>query len=117
VLVIFLLTKHLHVHVDEESQSSGSQLSHLPVTVTFREALLSRGAVAQITNGSNSPLQQVTVLATNAGLQKSHPFLFPVLEPHRTVKIGWHEGWDFSPGDSVTVQSPGYDDYKLILNR
>jgi len=89
----------------------------LPVTITFREALLSRGAVAQVSNYSNSPLEQVTAVCTNTALQKSHQFAFQVLDAHHSVKIGWREGWDFTPGDTLTVQSPGYASCSAILNK
>lgn len=105
VLVFVVLTVTHKVRAVNGPQAVGPQI---PLSVTFREALLSHGAVARIQNYSDKPLKQITVECSNVGLGKVHRFEYPVLEPHQTVRIGWHEGWDFSPGDTITVQAPGY---------
>ena len=89
----------------QPSQPRGPQI---PVTITFREALMSRGAVAHVTNISDRPLEQLAVICSSASLNKSHRFTFSLLEPRHSLSIGWHEGWDFSPGDQISVQATGY---------
>lgn len=82
----------------------------MPVSVTFRKALVGHGMVAQLHNNSGALLRlNVTISSKSSGKSKQFEFVAPV---GQKMEIGVLEGWDLIPGDEMTITHPDYSAYR-----
>ncbi len=84
----------------------------VPVAVTLRPAMFGSGAVAIFSNQSS---QRVTVFVevTNESGERFRTTLD--LSPNGRGSIGWMEGWDFEPGDRITISHQSYRSREIRL--
>jgi hypothetical protein len=83
----------------------------LPVEVDWRSSYLGEGLVLVLTNKSE---RHLTILldVTNPTTAASSQFELH-LRPMMTDEFGWLEGWRFTSGDRVRIQSSGYSSRRL----
>jgi len=82
------------------------RLPEMPIDVTYREAYMGDGLVAQFTNTSGKHLSVVVALHnTSIDYDKSYRL---DLAPWETKELGHFEGWAFASGDTISVLSSQY---------
>ncbi len=89
------------------------QKPNLPLSLKYRESMLSKGYVAQFHNESDKHLKvKVTITSETTGEAKEG-----VLEiaPKSFKEIGWTEGWQFASGESVTVFNTAYKKAEYLI--
>ena len=96
-----------------ESQLQQSAKPDLPVTISFRRALLGNGMVAMFKNFSASPLEVAAVFNSQATGQEQRRNL--VLAPNGMQIIGPAQGWPFAPGQHVTLSNANYRTIEVIV--
>jgi hypothetical protein len=80
----------------------------LPIEVQYRKSMLGKGYVVILNNTLNNPISvNVTLRAAAQNKQKKSGLIG--LEASSNVSIGWMEGWEFKPGDAITIS---HDDYQ-----
>ncbi|MEO1016316.1 MAG: hypothetical protein AAFY56_01295 [Pseudomonadota bacterium] len=85
----------------------------LPVKVSYRDALLGPGYVAQFRNESPRYLAVVvTVKNPTTGQVVSSRLDLP---PEQMVEIGHAEGWTFVSGDTITLEHTDYRDWVGLI--
>jgi hypothetical protein len=83
----------------------------MPITVSFRTALLNNSLVAQFHNNSNRYLTLVVVLENKTLNQREERQID--LGPLETKEIGWAEGWKVMSGEYITVLQDDYSSLKV----
>lgn len=78
----------------------------LPVVIGFRSSILGKGLVAEIENTSDRPLA-VILAVRNPEHSTARRFKLD-LAPGSRTDFGHLEGWQFAPGDEVSVFSDGF---------
>lgn len=89
-------------------------LPELPVSVTFRTAMLGPGNVAVFNTTVKAPIS-VLVTVESAALGTKKQFELH-LDPNRATELGHLEGVVIESGDLITVHNQNYDSYKVRLN-
>ncbi len=78
----------------------------LPIEITYRKALFSKGLVAIFKRTSNR-IFRISATFTNPTLSVSKSFtLFKHV--HRVIEFGYSDGWDFMPGDQIVLKNQEY---------
>ena len=86
-----------------------SSKAPLPIKVSYRDALLGPGYVAQFRNESPRYLAVVvTVKNPTTGQETSSRLNLP---PEQTVEIGHAEGWSFVSGDTIALTHADYREW------
>jgi hypothetical protein len=80
----------------------------VPVTITFRRALLGFGRVARIKNQSDQTLSLLASIANRTS--DAAQAVAIVVPPHRTKEIGRFQGWDFASGDRLLLHNDLFTD-------
>ena len=95
----------------------------MPISASFRKALLGEGYVLTLQNKSPKTLS-LGITASDTGLQKSKTFrvVLDAVTPSpagvgvyampMNKEIGYREGWTFVSGDSVEIVCSGFDAVK-----
>jgi septal ring factor EnvC (AmiA/AmiB activator) len=78
----------------------------LPVSISFRKALLSQGLVGVLRNNTNRELEFTLDLESPA--TGKHVRKAVVLNPNSFVEIGTAQGWAFAPGQHIILNNPAY---------
>ena len=86
-----------------------SSKAPLPVKVSYRDALLGPGYVAQFRNESPRYLAVVVSVKNPTTGQTVNSRLD--LPPEQLVEIGHAEGWTFVSGDTITLEHTDYRDW------
>ena len=94
---------HLYENIDQYNKAP------LPVKVTYRDAMLGPGYVAQVRNESPRYLAVVATLKNPTTGQMINSRLD--LPPDQIVEIGHAEGWPFASGDTITLVHADYRDW------
>lgn len=79
----------------------------LPVIISYRQAMMGDGLVAQFTNNSDRFLSIVATFLNPTTNQ--HMTTRLDLAPKAVKEIGHMEGWAFSSGDQLTIQNNDYE--------
>ena len=84
------------------------QLDRLPVSVTYRKALMGAGYVLQIhnTSGKSLPLK---ITLTNPTFNKTKTFDVVADASPKPFEIGHLEGWTLTSGDVIEISSEGFE--------
>jgi ribosomal protein L10 len=83
----------------------------MPVSVSFRNALVGKSLVAQIHNNSNATMKIVVeVSSPTTGETKKAEF---VIGGKEMKEFGWAEGWQFVSGESIRIHNADYADLKV----
>ncbi len=93
-------------------QPLATKARELPVSVTFRRAVVGAGYVIQIHNKSGKSLP-LKITATNLTFNKTTTF-DKVAGPV-PLEIGHMEGWTFASGDLIEIASDGFDPLKTKI--
>ena len=91
-----------------EMLPEGVGLKKLPMTVSFRKALLSQGAVAKIENPTGDTLHNVRVVADLRGAGKQKELLEETWAPGHSRELGWLQDWRFEEDDTLTISASGH---------
>lgn len=89
------------------------QKPDLPISVKYRESILSKGYVTQFHNNSDKHLKvKITIASETTGKTKQG-----VLEiaPKSFKEIGWAEGWQFASGESIEVFNAAYKKAQYLI--
>ena len=78
----------------------------MPVSVTYRKAMLDNSLVAQFNNNSDRYLTVVLKFENKTLNQEKSGFI--ELAPRETKEIGWAEGWKFMSGEYITLSHEDY---------
>jgi hypothetical protein len=78
----------------------------LPVSLSFRKALLNAGLVGVFRNTSGKELEFTLDLESPATGRHVHRAI--VLDPNGFFEIGAKEGWLFAPGQRIMLNNPEY---------
>lgn len=85
----------------------------LPVSVSFRPALLGSGLVATFKNNSSQTLEVAAVFSSpSTGQQKQTNLVIP---PSGVQEIGYAEGWPFAAGNHVTLTNNEFRSSEYIV--
>lgn len=85
----------------------------LPVTVSFRNALLDNSLVARFHNNSASTLKVIVdIRSRDTGGAKQAEL---VLGGGSTTEVGWSEGWRFVSGESLHVHNMSFRDLDVVV--
>lgn len=85
----------------------------LPVSISYRQAMMGSGLVSQFTNNSDRFLSIVATFQNPTTNQ--HTILRLDLTPNVTKEIGHMEGWTFSSGDQITMQNNDYEPITMTV--
>ncbi len=80
----------------------------VPVQVTFRKSQVGNGLVARFNN--EAPSRLVVKVTFTSALHHERQTRVLELAPNGVSEVGWMEGWQFEPGEQVTV---AHDDYAM----
>lgn len=97
---------HPPKHVENKPAFVVDNRPKLPIIINYRNALLSGGLVAKFENLSGHKLKFVAVF-TNPTLAVSKAFSLS-LRPHKSLEFGHLEGWNFKPGDEISLKNQAY---------
>jgi hypothetical protein len=89
-----------------EARLAAEARPDLPISVSFRQALLSAGLVGVFRNTSGKELEftlDLTSPATGQHVRRS-----AVINPNGVLQIGAQEGWAFAPGQRIMLNNPSY---------
>lgn len=95
-------------------QPLAAKALEMPVTATFRQALLGSGYVLSLQNKSAQALR-VSVTVSDASKQRTKVFdmvLDAITQTGASKEIGHLEGWTFLTGDYVEIACAGYTSIK-----
>lgn len=84
----------------------GCSKPDMPVSVSFRPALLDNSLVARFRNKSDRHLTVVVKFENRTLNQQMSSYI--VLGPRETKEIGWLEGWAFMSGEYITMSHEDY---------
>lgn len=85
----------------------------LPVSVSFRSALLGSGLVAAFKNNSSRTLEVAAVFnSPGTGQQKQTNLVIP---PNGVQEIGYAEGWAFAAGNHVTLTNSEFRPIEYVV--
>lgn len=89
-------------------QPLAQKARQMPVSITFRQALMGGGYVVQFHNksGKNLPLK---ITVKNPTFNKTKTFDAVANAGPKPLEIGHMEGWTFASGDVIEVVSEGFD--------
>ena len=90
------------------SAQADAQGIPIPITITFRKSLLNDSLVARFTNTSKDKSLTAVVTFKNSTFNEVKSRKLSV-GPGSTVEVGWTKGWKFMSGETITVDSLGYD--------
>jgi hypothetical protein len=80
----------------------------LPISVSFRKAVIGPSLVAQIHNNSDTTIKVlVEASSQTTGTAKAADF---VIGARGTREFGWGEGWQFVPGENIRIHNGDYAD-------
>lgn len=85
----------------------------LPVTISFRRALLGSGMVATFKNVGASPLEVAAIFVSQATGQQQRRNL--VLPPNIIQEIGPAQGWPFAPGQRVLLSNANFRPKEAVV--
>lgn len=91
-----------------EMLPEGVGLKKLPMTVSFRKALLSQGAVAKIENPTGETLHNVRIVGDLRDAGKQTELLEETWAPGHSRELGWLQGWRFETDDTLTISASGH---------
>jgi hypothetical protein len=90
-----------------------AQKKDLPITVSFRKAMLDSSLVAQIHNNSDVSMKVLVKIHNRTTKEtKQGEFIIPAKGQE---EIGWAEGWRFVPGEAIEVTHADYKDLKVTV--
>ena len=84
----------------------GCSKPEMPVSVSYRTALLDSSLVAQFHNNSDRHLTVVVKFENRTLNQQKDGYIG--LAPRETKEIGWVEGWKFMSGEYITMSHEDY---------
>jgi hypothetical protein len=85
----------------------------LPVSVTFRPALLGSGLVATFKNNSSRTLEVAAVFSSpNTGQQRQANLVLP---SSGVQEIGHSDGWPFTSGQHITLTNTDFRPVEYIV--
>ncbi|MDX1914190.1 MAG: hypothetical protein SFU55_01295 [Methylophilus sp.] len=101
--------KLLEVATEGLSQATAqlAKKPELPINVSYRQALMGDGLVAQFTNNSDRFLSIVATFLNPTTNQ--HMTTRLDLAPRAIKEVGHLEGWTFSSGDQLTIKNNDYE--------
>jgi hypothetical protein len=86
----------------------------LPIRLSFRDAVLRPGKVAVLRNSADADLEVVLdVHSTVSGEHVRRPL---VITAHGLLEIGVAQGWQFAPGQIVTLENDHYRPIVRIIS-
>lgn len=89
-----------------QAQLAAESRPDLPVILSFRPALLGQGKVAVLQNTSDAAVEvDVNVSSAATGMHKR---FHGVINGRGNVQIGRQQGWQFAPGQVVTIVNGRY---------
>lgn len=94
------------------------ELNRIPVTVQFSRALLTDSLVMTVENHSHHVLNNVVVTVKNPRSGRIKSWTVDSLGVgllDKTQTFGRWEGWNFEPGDTVTIEARGFSPLKLVV--
>ncbi len=89
-----------------ETRLAAESRPDLPVTLGFRQAMLSAGLVGVFRNTSGQELEFTLDLESPATGQRVRKAV--VLNANGILEIGAQQGWAFAPGQRVMLNNPAY---------
>lgn len=99
---------------EANSKLQAANLPEVPVTMTFRKAMLGSGSVVTIRNTSGQSIAiAITAARPEAGQQRTFR---GVIDAQQVKEIGHAEGWAFVKGDVVQVAMPNHKPKMMALN-
>ncbi len=97
-----------------EAQTELNTIAHrMPIRVGVRRSEMASGLVFQMKNTSGKPLS-VKVTMSNPTFDRKKVYDL-VLEPNIVKEIGHLEGWKGAAGDTVLIESEGFNPIKKTL--
>lgn len=89
----------------EQKVTAESKLD-LPISVSFRKAVLGPGLVASFRNNSGRAIEvAVRLVSQNTGQQRQAQL---VLAPGQTQEIGYAQGWQFTAGQRIGMENENF---------
>jgi anti-sigma-K factor RskA len=85
----------------------------LPITVSFRSALLGSGLVGVFKNHSSSSLEVAAVMSSPTTNQEKRANL--VIPANGSQEIGHAEGWPFAAGHRIKLSNGNYRDIEYTV--
>lgn len=111
------LQNQLSQSEDQTSQLQGKVAQEskpdLPITVSYRRAVLGGGLVALIRNNSRQPLEVSAMFGnpdTGSGTRRDI-----VLAAQQIMQLGHIQGWTFAPGQRVLLYNAKYRPYQGVV--
>jgi hypothetical protein len=100
------------------SGSPGSgQGAKLLITHTFRHKKSGGGMVLQLQNAEPGPLHGILVTCVNPADNMSLRVPLKEWDPGQMFEIGTDETWEITPGQTVTIDVPGYQSTVIKLKK
>jgi hypothetical protein len=93
-------------HNEATAKLTAEARPDLPVSLSFRRALLSAGLVGVFRNTSANELE--FTLDLDSAATGRHVRKAVVLNPNSVLEIGAQQGWAFALGQRVTLNNPAY---------
>ena len=82
-----------------------TSLDDPPLSVVTRDSLVGEGKVFIITNTSDQPLHECTLMLEAPGGKTYGPKVFATtMAPHKSMEIGWLELGNWTPSSGQTVE-------------
>lgn len=90
-----------------------TQKKDLPITVSFRKAMLDSSLVAQFHNNSDVSIKVLVKIENRTTKEiKQGEIIVPAKGKE---EIGWAEGWRFVPGEAIEINHADYRNMKVIV--
>jgi hypothetical protein len=92
---------------------NGDVLTVLPISISYREALLGNGKVLTLINKSQQPFTTKAMFySPSSGAGKTFTIQLAAGE---TQEFGHLEGWAFESGDEIQLTAEGYGEVKMVM--
>lgn len=98
---------------DYQAAAAAAAKAALPAMVSFRSSILGKGLVAMIDNTSDRYLT-VVLSVRNSAMATVKRFKLD-LDPQSRTEFGHFEGWQFAPGDELSLSSDEFDTLKITV--
>ncbi len=98
---------------DYLAAAAAAEKTALPAVVSFRSSILGKGLVAMIDNTGDRYLT-VVLSVRNPAMATAKRFKLD-LDPQSRTEFGHFEGWQFAPGDELSLSSDEFDTLKITV--
>ena len=92
---------------------TGCSKPAMPVSVSFRKAVLDNSIVARIHNNSDATMKIVVEVSSRTTGESKKAEL--VIGGKTMSEVGWAEGWRFVSGESIRIHHADYGDVQVTV--